>query len=190
MSSKQKRKTNETAGKQVKTTQKKVKAPAKKAAKDVTGCKGFTREEFDLMKLGFDMFDIDGTGRLNPKEMLLAMENLGFDERTPGMYNFIKKLDTPEVEKKGGVAFDNFIACLDRVIHDRTKKDRLKVQYEVFINNPDQPVINARALMDACEACGKKLTREKLIQIMKTVSTDHQTISFDDFVRLVGEKEE
>ena len=40
---------------------------------------GLSSEEVDEIKQAFDLFDTNGTGKIDPKELKAAMQSLGFD---------------------------------------------------------------------------------------------------------------
>ena len=74
---------------------------------------GLSSEEVDEIKQAFDLFDTNGTGKIDPKELKAAMQSLGFDSKNPTIYQLIADLDTPEAEKNGGINFDDFVTSAD-----------------------------------------------------------------------------
>ena len=57
---------------------------------------GLSSEEVDEIKQAFDLFDTNGTGKIDPKELKAAMQSLGFDSKNPTIYQLIADLDTPD----------------------------------------------------------------------------------------------
>ena len=55
---------------------------------------GLSSEEVDEIKQAFDLFDTNGTGKIDPKELKAAMQSLGFDSKNPTIYQLIADLDT------------------------------------------------------------------------------------------------
>jgi len=47
---------------------------------------GLSSEEVDEIKQAFDLFDTNGTGKIDPKELKAAMQSLGFDSKNPTIY--------------------------------------------------------------------------------------------------------
>ena len=74
----------------VKTTKKNIERP------------GLSTDEVDEIRQAFELFDTNGTGRIDPKELKAAMQSLGFDSKNPTIFQLIAELDTPEVAKRGG----------------------------------------------------------------------------------------
>ena len=58
---------------------------------------GLSSEEVDEIKQAFDLFDTNGTGKIDPKELKAAMQSLGFDSKNPTIYQLIADLDTPSL---------------------------------------------------------------------------------------------
>ena len=63
---------------------------------------GLQAEEVEEIKEAFSMFDTEGTGKIDPKELKAAMHSLGFEKKSPTVYEMIEDL-----EKQGpSVTFD------------------------------------------------------------------------------------
>ena len=60
---------------------------------------GLSNDEVDEIRQAFDLFDTNGTGKIDPKELKAAMQSLGFDSKNPTIYTLIADLDTPEAAK-------------------------------------------------------------------------------------------
>ena len=44
---------------------------------------GLTEDEIDEIREAFNLFDTDGSGTIDPKELKAAMQSLGFDSKNP-----------------------------------------------------------------------------------------------------------
>ena len=80
---------------------------------------GLSNEEVDEIKQAFDLFDTNGTGKIDPKELKAAMQSLGFDSKNPTIYQLIADLDTPQAEKNGGINFDDFVDAINDKLGDK-----------------------------------------------------------------------
>ena len=68
-----------------------------------------TTEEDDIEEIrkGFEMFDVNGTGIINPTEILEVMESMNIKEKNPFIYEIIESLSSEkEFRKKGGVSLE------------------------------------------------------------------------------------
>ena len=84
---------------------------------------GLSTEEVDEIKQAFDLFDTNGTGKIDPKELKAAMQSLGFDSKNPTIFQLIADLDTPEAAKNGGIDFDNFVEAINNKLGDKESKE-------------------------------------------------------------------
>ena len=60
---------------------------------------GLSTEEVDEIKQAFDLFDTNGTGKIDPKELKAAMQSLGFDSKNPTIYQLIADLILPKLKE-------------------------------------------------------------------------------------------
>ena len=61
-----------------------------------------TTEEDDLEEIrkGFDMFDVNGTGIIDPEELLEVMDSMNLKEKNPFIYEMIESLSQEKQFKK------------------------------------------------------------------------------------------
>lgn len=52
-----------------------------------------TEDEIEEIKEAFNLFDTEGTGRVDPRELKAAMQSLGFDSKNPTIFNMIAELE-------------------------------------------------------------------------------------------------
>ena len=47
---------------------------------------GLTEDEIEEIREAFNLFDTDGSGKIDPKELKAAMQSLGFESKNPTIY--------------------------------------------------------------------------------------------------------
>lgn len=57
------------------------------------GRPGLTEDEIEEIREAFNLFDTEGTGRVDPRELKAAMQSLGFDQKNPTIFNMIADLE-------------------------------------------------------------------------------------------------
>ncbi len=62
---------------------------------------GLTEDEIEEIKEAFDLFDIDGSGTIDPKELRAAMQSLGFEAKNQVIFQMVS-----ELEKRSAGAID------------------------------------------------------------------------------------
>ena len=127
----------------------------KKVAKKVER-PGLSTEEVDEIKQAFDLFDTNGTGKIDPKELKAAMQSLGFDSKNPTIFQLIADLDTPEAAKNGGIDFDNFVEAINNKLGDKESKEGIRRIFDLFIDDPNSDTITLIS-----KAKAKKKTKGK-----------------------------
>lgn len=55
---------------------------------------GLTEDEIEEIRQAFNLFDAEGTGKIDPNELKAAMQSLGFESKNPTIYNMIADLAT------------------------------------------------------------------------------------------------
>ena len=70
---------------------------------------GLTADEIEEVREAFSLFDTDGSGTVDPKELKAAMQSLGFESKNPSVYQMIAELDR---DGGGPVDFEEFLDAI------------------------------------------------------------------------------
>jgi centrin-1 len=54
---------------------------------------GLSEEEISEIREAFDLFDTDGSGTIDPKELKAAMQSLGFEAKNATIYAMVQDID-------------------------------------------------------------------------------------------------
>jgi centrin-1 len=54
---------------------------------------GLTEDDIEEIKEAFDLFDSDGSGTVEPRELKSAMQSLGFEAKGATIYHVVTELD-------------------------------------------------------------------------------------------------
>jgi hypothetical protein len=82
-----------------------VKTATKRAAKSYER-PGLSEEEIEEIREAFNLFDTDGSGTIDPKELKAAMQSLGFEAKNQTIYQMIADIDK---DGNGTIDFDEFL---------------------------------------------------------------------------------
>ena len=99
-----------------------------------------TTEEDDLEEIrkGFEKFDVNGTGIINPAELLEAMDAMNIKEKNPFIYEIIESLNTEkEIKKKGGVELEELVTYVYNKVNDTETNIGLRQMHEVINYEPN-----------------------------------------------------
>ena len=91
---------------------------------------GLTEDEIEEIREAFNLFDTDGSGMIDPKELKAAMQSLGFESKNPVIYAMIADLDTPE--NASGINFDHFLDSITAKLGNKESKDGIARIFDLF----------------------------------------------------------
>ena len=91
------------------------------------------------------MFDTNGIGEFDPKEIKAAMESLVYYKEIPTIYQLLCDLDSLEIERKGGITFEEFVNVINDKLGDKEIKEGIKRIFELFIDDPNDKEIIKRS---------------------------------------------
>lgn len=77
--------------------------PAKRVAKSYER-PGLSEEEVEEIREAFNLFDTDGSGTIDPKELKAAMQSLGFEAKNQTIYQMISDIDNVRRDEKGVIS--------------------------------------------------------------------------------------
>ena len=89
---------------------------------------GLTDEEIEEIKEAFTMFDTNGNGTIDPKELKAAMNSLGFEKKSPTVYEMICDLEQMGNE----VDFDEFLESISNKLGNRETKEGINRIFDLF----------------------------------------------------------
>ena len=149
---------------------------------------GLSNDEVDEIRQAFDLFDTNGTGKIDPKELKAAMQSLGFDSKNPTIYTLIADLDTPEAAKNGGVNFDDFVGSINNKLGDKESKEGIHRIFELFIDDPNADTITVSSLKKIAQELGENMSAEELKDMLERASANGTELTFDEFYEIMTKK--
>ena len=149
---------------------------------------GLNAEEVDEIRQAFELFDTNGTGRIDPKELKAAMQSLGFDTKNPVIYQLIADLDTPENAKKGGIDFNTFVEAINDKLGDRSSREGIKRIFELFKDDPNQDTITLSSLKRIAKELGEQMSADELRDMLERASSNGQELTFDEFYEIMTKR--
>ena len=139
----------------------------------------------DEISKAFELFDQNGTGKIDPKEIKLAMQSLGYDERNPLMYQIVAELDTPLNNKKGGVSFNDFCQTVNSRVPERETTEDLRKVYNLFLENPNDTTTTLASIKRVADELGENIEEAELNAMLLKASKSGPNLTFDEFVAIM-----
>ena len=73
---------------------------------------GLSEEEIEEIREAFNLFDTDGSGTIDPKELKAAMQSLGFEAKNQTIYQMIGDIDK---DGSGEIDFEEVSISVERL---------------------------------------------------------------------------
>ena len=148
---------------------------------------GLSGDEVEEIRQAFELFDTNGNGRIDPKELKAAMQSLGFDSKNPTIFQLIAEMDTPDVAKKGGIDFDNFLQAINDKLGDKESEEGLRRIFGLFLED-GQETITVSSLKKIAKELGENMSHEDLVDMLARASSNGIELTFTEFYDIMTKK--
>ena len=146
-----------------------------------------TSEEDDLEEIrkGFEKFDVNGTGIIDPSELLEAMNAMNIKEKNPFIYEIIESLNSEkDIKKKGGVNLDELVSYVYKKVNDTETNMGLRQIHDV-INDRDTDTISMTTFYDLARKYGDQLNEDELRMLLEKTQMGGTDLTFDEFYTIM-----
>ena len=146
---------------------------------------GLTEDEIEEIREAFNLFDTDGSGMIDPKELKAAMQSLGFEQKNPAIYAMIADLDTPD--RAQGINFDDFLDSITAKLGNKETKEGIARIFDLF-DDDKSGTINIHNLRRVAKELGETMSAEELKEMIERAASNGEEISFEDFYFIMTKK--
>ncbi|CAD8158849.1 unnamed protein product [Paramecium pentaurelia] len=144
---------------------------------------GFTEEEIKEIKEAFDIFDEDGGGEIDPRELKTVMASLGFAADEQLLNNLIEIAQTNK--KDGKIDFDEFLDLMTVRLSDIKSKENLKEVFDLLKPN-EKGCLELESLKQICREVGENIDENELNEMLKRADFDKDDmVNFEDFYKII-----
>ena len=156
----------------------------KKAAKTYER-PGLSEEEIEEIREAFNLFDTDGSGTIDPKELKAAMQSLGFEAKNQTIYQMIADIDK---DGSGNIDFDEFLDMMTAKMSDKDTKEDIQKVFNLF-DDDSTGKISLRNLKRVAKELGETMSDAELLEMIERADTDADgEISPDEFYAIMVKK--
>ena len=99
-----------------------------------------TRKELGAVKKMFRLFQ-DRDGTIDPHEVIISMQTLRLNEKSPIIYELFEEFDTPE-NSKNRLDYEQFVELLNQKLSDKDSQKSIERVYEAFLSNSNKNAID------------------------------------------------
>eukprot|EP00746_Dinoflagellata_sp_MGD_P024073 gnl/MRDRNA2_/MRDRNA2_156470_c0_seq1.p1 gnl/MRDRNA2_/MRDRNA2_156470_c0~~gnl/MRDRNA2_/MRDRNA2_156470_c0_seq1.p1 ORF type:complete len:166 (+),score=40.71 gnl/MRDRNA2_/MRDRNA2_156470_c0_seq1:95-592(+) len=145
---------------------------------------GLTQEEIEEIKEAFDLFDVEGTQRINPRELRSAIRSLGLER------NQVVQHMASDLERQGArpLDFDGFLDLMSAKMGERDSKEDVSKVFRLF-DDDRSGSISVKNLQRVARELGEQLGPEDFAEMIARADSDGDgLVSLDDFYTLMVRK--
>uniref|UniRef100_A0A8C5JGW2 Centrin 1 n=1 Tax=Junco hyemalis TaxID=40217 RepID=A0A8C5JGW2_JUNHY len=106
----------------------------------------------------FELFDTDGSGSIDVKELKVAMRALGFEPKKEEIKKIISDIDK---EGTGKISFSDFLAVMSQRMAEKDSKEEILKAFKLF-DDDETGKISFQNLKRVAKVLGENLTDEEL----------------------------
>ncbi|XP_044513664.1 centrin-2-like [Gracilinanus agilis] len=130
----------------------------------------------------FDLFDTDGTGTIDVKELKVAVRALGFEPKKEEIKKMVSEVDK---EGTGKISFNDFLAVMTQKMNEKDTKEEILKAFKLF-DDDDTGKISFKNLKRVARELGENLTDEELQEMIDEADRDGDgEVNEQEFLRIM-----
>ena len=146
-----------------------------------------TERNLDLEQIrkGFEMFDIDQTGKISPAELLETYDAMNLKDKNPFIYNLISSLSEDHDE----VSIDDLISYIDEKLSDNQSSQGLNLIFDSLCE-PKEESLTLGNLPQIARESEDIISEKELRYLIQRAQMGGEEINFDEFFQIMKENNE
>merc|ERR1712144_156032 len=150
---------------------------AKKAGKSE-----LSEEQKQEIREAFDLFDTDGSGAIDAKELKVAMRALGFEPKKDEIRKMISDIDK---DGDGTIDFDEFMMMMTAKMAEKDSREEIVKAFRLF-DDDETGKISFKNLKRVAKELGETMTDEELQEMVDEADRDGDgEINEEEFLRIM-----
>ena len=143
------------------------------------------KSDGDEIKEAFELFDSNGDGKINVREIRGAMQSIGYDEKNPTVYEVITELDNPRSKNSGGATFNDFCQTVNYRVPEKETTEDLRKVFNLFLDDPNSDTTSLESIKRVADELGENIEEIELNAMLNKASKSGAKLTFDDFVAIM-----
>ncbi len=141
-----------------------------------------TEEQKQEIKEAFDLFDTDGSGNIDQKELKVAMRALGFEPKREEIKKMISDVDK---DGSGVIDFPEFLEMMTQKMAERDPREEMLKAFKLFDDEQDGK-ITFKNLKRVAKELGENMTDEEIQEMIDEADRDNDNaINEEEFMRIM-----
>ena len=146
---------------------------------------GINEEEIEELREAFNLFDTNGDGTIDPKELKAAMQSLGFEAKNHTVYQMISDIDK---NGTGDIDFEEFLDLMTVKLGDSDSPEDVQKVFDLF-DDDKTGFISIHNLKRVAKDLGESMSDAEMLEMIERADSDNDgQINFDDFYNIMTKK--
>ena len=146
---------------------------------------GMSEDEIEEIREAFNLFDTDGNGTIDSKELKEAMQSLGFEAKNQTIYQIIADIDK---DGTGDIDFEEFLDLMTAGISSTDSKEDVQKVFNLF-DDDKTGYISLQNLKRVSKDLGETMSDAELLEMIERADADQDgQISFEEFYAIMSRK--
>ena len=143
---------------------------------------GLTEEQKQEIREAFDLFDTDGSGTIDAKELKVAMRALGFEPKKEEIKKMISDIDK---DGSGTIDFEEFLQMMTAKMGERDSREEIMKAFRLF-DDDETGKISFKNLKRVAKELGENMTDEELQEMIDEADRDGDgEVNEEEFFRIM-----
>ena len=145
--------------------------------------------DLELIKEGFEMFDVENKGIINPSELKEALEDMNLKEKNLFMFELFSSLcSNQEIKSKGGITLDEFINFFIEKVSDTESRKGIKDIFNTFSDVDDK--IQMPTFYQTAKEFGDEDNYVEIKRLVEMSKTGGKELNFEEFYNIMKDNDE
>eukprot|EP00939_MAST-03C_sp_MAST-3C-sp1_P000992 g992.t1 len=141
-----------------------------------------TEEQKQEIREAFDLFDTDGSGTIDAKELKVAMRALGFEPKKEEIKKMITDIDT---DGSGTIDFQEFLEMMTAKMSQKDSREEILKAFRLF-DDDETGKITFSNLKRVARELGENMSDEELQEMIDEADRDGDgEINEEEFLRIM-----
>ncbi|KAF6731318.1 Centrin-2 [Oryzias melastigma] len=159
-----------------------LQGPVPPPRKKTTPKAELTEEQKQEIREAFELFDTDGSGFIDVKDLKVAMRALGFEPKKEEIKKMISEVDK---DATGKISFADFLTVMTQKMAEKDSKEEILKAFRLF-DDDETGKISFRNLKRVAKELGENLTDEELQEMIEEADRDGDgEVNQEEFLRIM-----
>merc|ERR1711937_1017742 len=141
-----------------------------------------TEEQKQEIREAFDLFDTDGSGAIDAKELKVAMRALGFEPKKEEVKKMISDINK---DGDGTIDFDEFMMMMTAKMGEKDSREEIIKAFRL-VDDDETGRISFKNLKRVAKELGETMTDEELQEMVDEADRDGDgEINEEEFLRIM-----